>query len=327
RIDRARGTDRDEQVRADERGEDIVHPVGHLAEPDDIGPERGLSAGRARRPVAQRACPAVARVAGGAPGRQAFAVHVQHPPRAAALVQVVDVLGDDQQLAVPRLVEPPERAVRGIGLRVEDVAPALVVEPLHEVGIAAEPLRRGHVLDPVVFPKPVVGAEGPEAAFGADSGAGEDDDVADAVHSPHEARAPTEAQWPASASSAAQDAWARHWSGRSRKPDTSARAALTGAATWPRWPTAAMRWSTSPLPRRSTPTSTRRSALASRSSSARPGSTSATTRQSIPLRSPCRCCRPAIPRSASHYSPTSCARRPRGSGPSGTSRCSRCTTG
>ena len=66
-----------------------------------------------------------------------------------------------------------------------DVLAPLVVETLHQRGIAPEPRRRGDVLDAVVLPQPVVGAKRTEAALGADSRPGEDDDVADAVHSPH----------------------------------------------------------------------------------------------------------------------------------------------
>src|SRR3546814_9040530 len=79
---------------------DLVHPVRHLAEPDDVGAQ---SAGQAARgaggPVDQRAGPRAALVAGGTPGIEVLAVHVDQPRRARALVQVVDILGDDQQLA------------------------------------------------------------------------------------------------------------------------------------------------------------------------------------------------------------------------------------
>src|SRR3546814_7132198 len=57
-IDRARGADRHEQVGAGKRMIDLVHPVRHLAEPDDVGAQ---SAGQAARgaggPVDQRAGP------------------------------------------------------------------------------------------------------------------------------------------------------------------------------------------------------------------------------------------------------------------------------
>ena len=48
--------------------------------------------------------------------RLQFAVHVEQPRRPGALVQVVDILRDDQQLARPFGIEPRQRAMRGIGL-------------------------------------------------------------------------------------------------------------------------------------------------------------------------------------------------------------------
>src|SRR5690606_17194812 len=67
-VDRARSTDRDEQVGPGERGVDFVHPVGHLAEPHDVRAQRRLTAGGTRRASSQRSLAAVPRVAGGAPG-------------------------------------------------------------------------------------------------------------------------------------------------------------------------------------------------------------------------------------------------------------------
>ena len=128
----------------------------------------------------------VPRIAGSAPGGECLAMHVEHAVRAGALVQVVDVLGDDQQLGTailcPFAVEPCQRRMGRIGLRSLNARAPLVVEALDEIGIAAEGLRRRDILHPVIFPQPVLGAEGAQARFGADPGAGEDDDVADALH-------------------------------------------------------------------------------------------------------------------------------------------------
>src|SRR5690606_6934055 len=150
----------------------------------------------------------------------------------------------------PPAVELRQRVVGGIGQGTGDLDAPFVVEALHEIGIAAKGFGRRHVLHPVVFPQPVFGAERPQAAFRADSGTGQDHDVADLGHCPHEARprhgAQGDAQWPASASSAAKDAWGRRWSGPSRPPDTLARAASTKVRTWPSWPTTVMPWWTSP---------------------------------------------------------------------------------
>ena len=43
-------------------------------------------------------------------------MHVQHPLRAGPLVEVVDILGDDQQVSRPFGVEPRQRFVGRVGL-------------------------------------------------------------------------------------------------------------------------------------------------------------------------------------------------------------------
>src|SRR3546814_5367143 len=71
-----------------------------------------------------------------------LAVHVDQPLRPCALVQVVDILGDDQQRAGPRCIEPGERFVRGVRrLRLERRTPC-VVEAVDEVGVAREGIGR-----------------------------------------------------------------------------------------------------------------------------------------------------------------------------------------
>ena len=109
-------------------------------------------------------------------------MHVQQPLRAGALVQVVDILGDDQQFARPFGVEPRQRAMRRIGLDRRRAGAARVVEAVDQRGIARERLGRRDILDPMAFPQPVRPAKGGEAALGRNAGAGEDDDVADFAH-------------------------------------------------------------------------------------------------------------------------------------------------
>ena len=94
-------------------------------------------------------------------------MHVEQPLRARALVQVVDILGDQQQLARPLGVEPRQRVVRRIGLDRSELRPPRVVESVNQRRIAAEGLGRADVLDPMPFPQAVGPAEGREAAFGA----------------------------------------------------------------------------------------------------------------------------------------------------------------
>ena len=94
-------------------------------------------------------------------------MHVQQPLRPGALVQIVDILGDDQQLARPFGIEPRQRPVRRIGLDLAQPRPARVVEAVDQRRIARERLGRRDILDPMPLPQPVRPAEGREPALGA----------------------------------------------------------------------------------------------------------------------------------------------------------------
>src|SRR5690606_12405086 len=67
--------------------------------------------------------------------------------------------------------------VRGVGLHARQLAPALVVEVLHQGRVRREALGRRHRLDAMPLPQAVRGAEGRHAALGRDAGAGQDDKV------------------------------------------------------------------------------------------------------------------------------------------------------
>ena len=140
------------------------------------------------------------------------AVHMEHALRPGAFMQVVDILRHDQQLALPFAVEPRQRLMRGVRvLRLDGFAPH-VVEAQDQLGIAFEGFGRGDILDPVLLPQSALGAEGVDPAFRADARAGENDDIAyvgSVGHAGVEAQASGEWQWRASASSAAEERWAR----------------------------------------------------------------------------------------------------------------------
>lgn len=181
-IDLARGADGNEEVAGRERGENAVHPIGHLAEPDDVGAERAGGAGRAGGEGSERRLPAVAGIAGGAPGREQLAVHVEEPAGAAALVEIVDILGDDEEVSRPFAVEPAERKVGGIGLDLGEAGATGIVEGLDERRVAAKGLGCCHVLDAVAFPEAIGAAEGGHSGFGGNARASEDDDALVAAH-------------------------------------------------------------------------------------------------------------------------------------------------
>ena len=92
-------------------------------------------------------------------------MHVQQPLRPGALVQIVDILGDEQQLARPFGIEPRQRLVRGIGLDRRQALPAghrRMSEPAR--GPGGKP-RACNILDPVALPQSVGAAEGRQAAL------------------------------------------------------------------------------------------------------------------------------------------------------------------
>lgn len=109
-----------------------------------------------------------------------FAVHVDDAAHAAALVQVVDVLRAQEQVAAalgePRL-EPAERAMRFVRLRGFQVTPAQVVEVVHVGGRPPEALRGRKLHRIELGPDAVLVAKRAEAAFGGDARAGENEDV------------------------------------------------------------------------------------------------------------------------------------------------------
>ena len=141
----------------------------------------------------QRAGPAAARVAGGAPDCQMFAVHMDDGERSAAFMQIIDILRDERDGAAgnllrPFALEPPQRVVRGVGrLGLDRLAPH-VIEAQHKVWIAREAFGRGDILDAVLLPQAPGRAEGIYPAFGGNPGSCQDDDVANGLHRGHEAQ-------------------------------------------------------------------------------------------------------------------------------------------
>ena len=111
-----------------------------------------------------------------------LAVHVQHPARSAQFVQVVDVLGDDQQVALPFGIELTEREMRRVRLLLAHLAATHVVEREQPTWIAGKGLCAGDLGGIVFLPEATGGAESVDPAFGADPRAGQDHDVADVLH-------------------------------------------------------------------------------------------------------------------------------------------------
>jgi hypothetical protein len=109
-------------------------------------------------------------------------MHVKHPLRPRALVKIVDVLGDQQQLTGPFCVEPRQGHVRGIGFDRAEPRPARIVKGVDQGRVALESLGRGDILDAMSFPQSIGPAECRKATFRGDPCAGQDDDVPNVRH-------------------------------------------------------------------------------------------------------------------------------------------------
>ena len=103
-------------------------------------------------------------------------MHVQKPLRAGALVQIVYVLGDQQEVAGPFAVKPCQRLMSRVRLDRAELFPSCIVEGVNERGIAAVRIRRTDVFDAVAFPKPIRPTESGKAALRRNSSSGQNDD-------------------------------------------------------------------------------------------------------------------------------------------------------
>lgn len=115
-------------------------------------------------------------------------MHVKQPLRTGPLVQIVHILRDNKQVALPGGVEMSQRPVRRIWLCLLDVVAAHVVEAKDKIGVSGKTLGCRHVLDPMLLPQATSVAKGADPAFGRNAGAGEDHDIADVIHLAHEAQ-------------------------------------------------------------------------------------------------------------------------------------------
>ena len=179
-VDLAGGADRGEEAASLQRLLDLVHVHRDLPKPDHRRAQGLGAAGGTGRSRQTGALGWRDRAAVQAPGLREFAVHVKQRRLSGAIVQVVDVLGDDENGAGVITREPDERVVGGVRLDggVTQLDPSRVVERLHARGIAGECFRRGHVLKLHLGPNAVRVAEGGEAALAADARACEDDNAA-----------------------------------------------------------------------------------------------------------------------------------------------------
>ena len=114
-------------------------------------------------------------------------MHVQQSLSPGPLMQIIDILCDDQELARKLRIKPGQRMMRGIGLFAEQGLTPHVIKAQNQIGVAREPLRRRNIFNIVLFPQSTGIAECIYSTFGADPCACQDNDVANIGHVAHEA--------------------------------------------------------------------------------------------------------------------------------------------
>ena len=179
RLDDAGSSNRDEDGAGVERPRDFVQVVGDFAEPADVRPNlaAAFALRNRRRRLAGFRVVEGRTIASVAAALEEFAVHVDHAPRSGLLVKIVDVLRAEKESVLQAAFEPGQGRVAGIGLRLSGDAAAHGIELPDEPGIAPPGVWRCDVFEAMVAPKAGRAAEGRDAAFGADAGAGEDEDA------------------------------------------------------------------------------------------------------------------------------------------------------
>ncbi len=180
RIDGARGTDGDEEIALGQGRIDAIQPQRHLAKPDHMGPQRlGQLAAGAELVLVKIPAPFDHLARPRAAGLEQLPVHVDEILAAGALVQVVDVLGDQGHASRQQALEAGQGIVGRVGM---DLVPlqlmaSRVVEALHQFGIPCIALRGGYIFHPVLLPQAVAGPERLDTGLGRDAGTGEDHDM------------------------------------------------------------------------------------------------------------------------------------------------------
>ena len=92
-------------------------------------------------------------------------------------MQIVDVLGNQQEVTRPFGVQSCKREVGVVRLDLVQLCSTRVIEAVNQLGIESIGLGRANILNPVAFPQTLRPAEGREAAFRADARPCQDDNV------------------------------------------------------------------------------------------------------------------------------------------------------
>lgn len=86
-------------------------------------------------------------------------------------MQIIDVLGNQQELALEVPLKAGQCQVGGVGGHLQQLLMPLIVEAKHLFRVADKGLRRGDILHPVPFPQTIRPPECLEAGLGRNPGA------------------------------------------------------------------------------------------------------------------------------------------------------------
>ncbi len=99
---------------------------------------------------------------------------MDHPAVAGALVQIINILGDQQKMVAQQILQTRQRQMRRVrrDFRTLQLTTTGVVERLHQRRIAGEAFRRRHIFHPMLFPQAIGRAEGFDPRLCRDARAG-----------------------------------------------------------------------------------------------------------------------------------------------------------
>lgn len=149
--------------------------IGHFLEEHDIGPHRGRRAGAAEAAGRKRIAPMETDPAIPAKRGKMRAMHMQEALGTRPFVEVINILGHDQQRACPDRIKPGKREMSGVGLHGLHEGAAHVIKAMDELRIGRKRLGSTDILDTVAFPEATRSPKGGNTAFGGNSRAGQDD--------------------------------------------------------------------------------------------------------------------------------------------------------
>lgn len=179
RFDGARSADGEKYSAAIECGKNALQVVGNFAEPADV--RTNFSAAGTTRKFRSRFVEgsvferwARARLTA---ALEEFAVHVVDALGAGFFVKVIDILRAEEKTIGEGALESGKGEMSGIWFCGCCGLAAHGIEMPDEMGIAVPGFGCGNIFDAVVVPETARIAKGGEAAFSADAGAGENEEV------------------------------------------------------------------------------------------------------------------------------------------------------